>query len=71
MARINRVGVDNNAPVGTCMVVGCTKTALYRNASTVRQTKTERGYCSTHKALAVCAPPPDPFLDYVASRADD
>jgi hypothetical protein len=37
-----------------CMVVGCARAALYRNKSKTR------GYCRTHKSLAL----PPPMLGY-------
>jgi hypothetical protein len=40
-------GLSRSGDAHTCMVVGCTKKALYRS-----RTQTQRGYCADHKALA-------------------
>jgi hypothetical protein len=53
MARGVNQGVHSKAPVATCMVVGCERRAIYRNAESARSKGTQRGYCSIHRALAV------------------
>lgn len=45
----HRPGLDVNGPIETCMVAGCVRRALYRHP----QTRSGRGYCSTHRSLAV------------------
>lgn len=44
--------INRRADPAVCMVVGCEKKALYRNAQSVAAIKTQRGYCRDHKALA-------------------
>lgn len=41
-------GIHVHKPVEVCMVVDCDRVALYRS-----QSRTARGYCKVHKALAV------------------
>jgi predicted metal-dependent hydrolase len=53
------------------MVVGCERKALYRNILSVRAQKSVRGYCSTHKALAIATPQNKAdaaFADYIRER---
>jgi len=43
-----RFGTDIHKPDATaCMVIGCDRRALYRGCNS------KRGYCSTHRSLAV------------------
>jgi hypothetical protein len=51
VANGNFGGVYRRGPELECMAAGCHRKALYRHA----KTKTGRGYCSEHKALAVTA----------------
>jgi hypothetical protein len=44
-------GIKRNGDALVCMVVGCGKKAIYKNAQSAR-TGVVRGYCSTHKAMA-------------------
>lgn len=46
-------GLNRHADPHTCMVVGCRGKALYRNVLT----RGERGYCATHKAMAISHAP--------------
>lgn len=39
--------------ISRCMVVGCDRAALYRNAKTSTHQGVVRGYCAKHKHLAV------------------
>ena len=45
--------VNNHGDPAICMVVGCGRKALYRNAGSARTGNTQRGYCSAHRAMAV------------------
>mgnify|MGYP001575323344 CR=1 FL=1 len=55
-------GVTSNGEPAICMVVGCGRKAIYRNANTNNSRKsmgskgTQHGYCSQHRELAVSAP---------------
>lgn len=49
-----RVGISaQKADVTECMVIGCVRRALYRNAQSSRAGKRLRGYCRQHKDLAL------------------
>lgn len=47
-----RKGVSFNGDPRLCMVVGCGRKALYRNAESVKVHGTQRGYCSEHREMA-------------------
>ena len=46
----------HNKPLNTCMIVGCNKKAIYKNAQTAKtsRAKEQHGYCSDHKSYAIC-----------------
>jgi hypothetical protein len=46
-------GLHTQGDIARCMVDGCKGKAIYRNPGSVASTKTMRGYCSTHRELAV------------------
>jgi hypothetical protein len=45
--------INKGGDPAVCMVVGCERAALYRNAESNRVRGTQRGYCRGHKELAV------------------
>ncbi len=61
--------VNTNLPVGICMVSGCGRTALYRNART-RSHGVMRGYCEKHKAFAVSKEKAEPIIDGLLRRME-
>jgi hypothetical protein len=66
----NRPNVNNGSDVGLCMVVGCGRKAIYRNASTNRQNGSQRGYCSKHKSFAIeSSRTLESVSDYIVRRA--
>lgn len=46
-------GVSNRGDERLCMVIGCPKVALYRNATSAAVRHTKRGYCAAHRHLAL------------------
>jgi hypothetical protein len=47
------MAINRNGDQSVCMVVGCERAALYRNAESSKTKGTQRGYCRGHKQLAV------------------
>lgn len=53
MGQSGRGVYKQKVDAGECMVVGCTKRAIYRNATSVRNSGVVRGYCRLHRDKAV------------------
>lgn len=68
----SRLGVASKGPDGICMVVGCHKKAIYKNARTAKSNKSkaftsQRGYCSDHRAMAITTNN-EKTIDYISDH---
>lgn len=71
---MSTTGTRNNGAPDLCMIVGCGRLAIYRNASSARSNGTKRGYCFKHKDLALSkdsAKSPERAVEYYANLIRD